>query len=272
MNKITKNILYLVLITNLIPKNVFCWGDYKNLPKDYPYSRECFLIFKEIQEDCLLKTPDEKLIAWSKFKKKCSKDGVYDKYKALIYSSYGNVNKAIDIMQTSLKNANYNIIENASFLAKLLYDQGNLEASKELAEMLIEKYPNYFNGYAHLGEYYMYYHEWELAKKYFEKAYELNSKVPALMSNLAAIYYRYGRNKDTIEFYNKAYTSSPCYTIQQRIPTAAMIAALIHLDRLSEAKKLLKEQLENDPEAKDNYGHKAVKLELEKTLAAKNKK
>ncbi len=254
----------------VLVQNSYSWlVDPNKIPEDYPYSEECSQEYSKIQQDCLLNTVEKKLEAWSKYKTKCSKNGIYEGHKAMFYILAGDGNKAIGILQESLKNPDYNIIENASLLASIFYEAGYFLETKKWAEILIGKYPDYCNGYALLGQYYIAYRNWEYAKHYLEKANRLNDEVSAVQAYLAVVYYQYARNEEVVNLYYKAYNTEPCKIIFLRRPTVSMIAALIHLGRLEEAQKFLNEQLEKDPAAKDDYGHKVVKQELEKALIAR---
>ncbi len=246
-----------------------CIVTQKTILKADPYFDDCFQQYSKIQQDCSLNTVEKKLEAWSKFKKKCSKDGTYEGNKAMLYFMAGDSNRAIEILQKALKEAHYNTVENNYLLAGILYSKGELEATKTLAEKLVKEYPQYFNGYALLGAYYITYRNWELAKYYLEKAYTLNDRVWSVQAYLSTVYYQYNRYDDTVKLYYEAYNDEPYATILERLSTVTVIDALIHLNRLKEAQQLLNEQLLKDSEVKDYKSYKIVKGRLKKAFIAR---
>ena len=253
----------------LCSRFVYSCPKQEQMPKDYPYSEYCCKKYSSIVQDELLDLQG-KIVKWEKYEQKCQKHGIYEHYLAMMYVSHDN-DKGISILTKSLLKTNFNIIENASSLGFIMYYKGYYKQLNRIANILINRYPEYCQGYYLLGIYYMTTGEWDLARANLEKAYKL--KLPdsevLIKAYLSTVYYEFGMYEDVIKLYCEAYRKQPKGTILQRRPTLTMIASLIHLGKLDDAQKLMSEWEKADNTLKNSEDYHKIKTLLEDALKQK---
>jgi transcription initiation factor TFIIIB Brf1 subunit/transcription initiation factor TFIIB len=239
-----------------------------SIPTDYPYSEYCCRKCSSIVQNKSFDNISKQLFEWSRYKKRCQKSGIYEKYVAAIYLGFQDFNNAIETLECSIGSQDFNIIENATLLGFLYYARGDVEKLSNIAKLLVRKYPQHAGGYGILGIDQMVKGNWNLARKNLEKAYSLMlpHEEAFVKSYLSTVYYEFGMDEEVVNLYYEAYKQKPNEVIIERRPTLTMIASLINLDRLEEAKKLMSEWEKADNTLKDSQDYHNLKKVLEEAL------
>ena len=120
---------------------------------------------------------------------------------------------------------------------------GNLERAQVLYKNILKKAPSHFDTIRHLGISYQDRQMYDLAEKYYLKAYEIDSSHFSILNNLGTIKFLQFKMDEALEFYKKAFKANPKY-----VPVINNISAFYHrLIRDEECMKFSKLALSIEP-------------------------
>ena len=130
--------------------------------------------------------------------------------------------------------------------------KGNLERAQALYKNILKKVPLHFDSLRHLGISYQDRQMFEIAERYFLKAYKIDPSHFSILNNLGTIKFLQFKMDEALDFYKKAFKSNPKY-----VPVINNISSFYHrLMRDEECMKFSKLALSIEPNnitAKINY-------------------
>ena len=230
---------------------------------------QCQANFNLLWQDKTLKTWEQKIESFYKLRSKCSIEGIFEINLAELYLMYNiaHVGIARDILITAINNKKYSDVRYLeAVLASLEYKTGNLKELYKTASKLIEKYPNWWQGYYYLGLYYFDQDDFQQAEKLFFKSIEMTKNVLAYMG-LAVVFYEYEDYKKVIEFHRKGFIINAYKALCATRAAAAVIIAFIKENDLRPAKAIIDLEEKNNKEAaQKNYAYQIACKYYEDTV------
>ena len=150
------------------------------------------------------------------------------------------------------------------------HSNGDLTKAEILYKKILKNQPHHFDTMRHLGILYQDKKLYDMAEKFYLKAYNIHSNESSILNNLGTIKFLQFKMDDALNFYKKAFKINPKY-----MPVINNISALYHrLFKQEECIKFSKLALSIDPNnlvAKSNYA-KALSINNQLSEAIKLKK
>ena len=147
------------------------------------------------------------------------------------------------------------------------HSNGELSKAEIIYKKILKKQPHHFDTLRHLGILYQDKQLYDMAEKFFLKAYNIHSNESSILNNLGTIKFLQFKMDDALNFYKEAFKINPRY-----IPVINNISALYHrLFKEEECIKFSKLALSIDPNnlvAKSNYA-KALSINNQLSEAIK---
>ncbi len=196
---------------------------------------------------------EKKIKAWNKYKNFCSKDGSYQLILADLYTTYKNYKASKKILEKAIQNTIYDTRHHKSHLHEVYVQLGEIKRSIDLAMTTIKDYPDFDGGYESLAVNYCKIKDWVNAKKYLEKAVLLNNKNAYTYRLLTRVAYELREDDKVHLYYEKAFLIDPFVTFSDRSSSLSMLAVFINEKKFEEAETLINNQLEFDPNIKDDH-------------------
>lgn len=262
----------IILFQNLaLAKKHLVWRAFDHF---YPHlgNTICRLKAYEVSVNKHGTTSEEKIAYWKNYEKQCSYDGSYQLVLGDAYLSYNYYNKAKQILEDTIFNANYDVRYHNLLLHGAYIGLNEQQKAMNLAKKMIINYPNWSKGYTSLGIDYFNQKKWEAAKKYFEKAISLGDQDHVEYLMLAAVSYELYEYDQALRFYNNAFNFDPIAPFLDRRSSAACAVVLINKGNFEEAKNILDTQQKIDPDVCKEERFQRVKKYYEDQLNVKKAK
>lgn len=214
------------------------------------YSEEasqCRKLYLQMVEDELPTDVGGRIKKWENFRGECSVHGEYAMYLADAYAANNDIMRAKNIYEKLLDDNILSSKNHRSVQEKIIrikFKQGDNLSGVQGVLDLLNKYPDWYAGYALMGRVQVSNKNFEKAKKLFEKANSLEENSDSYLG-MTIICFLEKKYSESLRDYMKAHKLRKS-VILDRAATAFAVRAAIKEERWGEAESILRAQKEAD--------------------------
>jgi tetratricopeptide (TPR) repeat protein len=210
----------------------------------------CEKQYKELQTNPLFPSASSKIRVFESYAFLCEGSGLYEVQLAQLYIEANDFRKAQQIVDNALKQ---HLAHRRELLFKEAITYGlnqDLRHAQEISKLLIQDYPNSYEGYSSLGVLFFTQHQPKESIEQYEKANSLQPTVAAYR-NLVIAYTQVGRFEDATNAFDKYYRADHT-ALGDRDAAISAAVAYSKQGKLEVADGALRGLLKTKPEVKDD--------------------
>lgn len=206
-----------------------------------------------------LPDPLTRIHKWSELRTKCSGSGLYEARLGTLYVLSGRYDDARTTVKAGLSLGTRYEKDLLSVSANADMGQGKLDSASLTYQSLIQKFPDYYDGYAGAGAVKLLQGQLDDAVKYLHEGEQHGgAHFLPIYRNLTLAYQGLRRYADAVAAWNQAYTVDKSIVKDREAMHAAAIS-YVYLGKLHAADGALKMLFQADPEAaQDPQIHKTM--------------